>query len=188
MSRLGFVIDMRRCIGCDTCAVACHVENQTAPGHARLKVYDSHRDPVLERPHGVFPELQQHWLPTMCQHCEDAPCVQACPTAALWGRDDGLVLLDTDKCIGCQRCEEACPYDALTFNEYSGAADKCSACEHRLADGRGPACEMVCPTRAIHFGDFDDPASPVALLVRRGDSRALNDSDGAKPKIRYLQP
>lgn len=188
-ARYGFVIDLRRCIGCDTCVVGCKMENGVPLGQFRLKVYDSHRDPVFERPSGVYPDLEQHWLPSMCQHCAAAPCITACPTRALWRREaDGVVMLDKDRCIGCQRCGEECPYDALAFDAELGTADKCSMCEHRIGEDLQPMCALVCPTRAIHFGDLADPASKVRRLIDGRETRRLNEDCGAAPQIHYLAP
>lgn len=191
--QLAFVIDLKRCIGCDTCVVGCKVENVVENGKYRLRVYDASQDPVFEKPKGSFPQLTQYWVPTMCHHCVDAPCVQACPTTALWRRDaDGMVVLDQDKCVGCRRCEEDCPYDALSFDDEVGTADKCNLCEHKLAHkteaANGPSCAMVCPTRAIHFGDIRDPASKVATLLASREHKVLNERAGAKPQIYYLEP
>ena len=187
--QMAFVIDLKRCIGCDTCVIACKVENDVGTGRFRLKVLDSNRDPVFEKPQGVYPNLSQYWLPTMCQHCIEAPCVSACPTDTLWRREeDGLVMLDAQKCIGCQRCGEACPYDALSFDEKHGTADKCTACVHRVENDNAPSCALVCPTRAIHFGDIHDPASKVAQLLAKREHKVLAESRGAKPQIYYLEP
>jgi Fe-S-cluster-containing dehydrogenase component len=187
--QLAFVIDLKRCIGCDTCAIACKVENDVETGRFRLKVLDSHRDPVIEMPQGVFPALSQHWLPTMCHHCVEAPCISACPTNTLWRReDDGIVMLEKDRCIGCQRCAEACPYDALSFDPVDGTADKCTGCVHRVDVGQAPSCQVVCPTRAIHFGDIHDPASKVSQLLATKDAKLLAEGQGAKPQIYYLEP
>jgi DMSO reductase iron-sulfur subunit len=187
--QLAFVIDLRRCIGCDTCVIGCKVENDVETGKFRLSVYDSSGSSIYETPYGAFPALKQTWLPTMCHHCAEAPCVSACPTTALWRRDDdGLVALDKDKCVGCRRCEEACPYDALSFDDKSGTADKCNMCEHRVAKGEGPACAQVCPTRAIHFGDIASPDSKVSKLLATREHQVLRSSAGAKPQIYYLPP
>lgn len=187
--QFAFVIDMKRCIGCDTCVIACKVENEVGSGRFRLKVLDSNREPITEKPLGVYPNLSQHWLPTMCHHCADAPCASACPTNTLWRReDDGLVMLDADKCIGCQRCGEACPYDALSFDPQNGTADKCSACAHRLGRSEVPSCQLVCPTRAIHFGDIRDAESMVATLIAARSHKVLAENLGAKPNIYYLEP
>ena len=186
--QLAFVIDLKRCIGCDTCIVGCKVENAVPEGVFRLKVLDSNQDPILEKPRGVYPDFTQYWLPTMCQHCADAPRIKACPTNTLWRREDGVVMLDVDKCVGCLRCGEECPYEALSFNPRSGAADKCSMCEHRLEEGQAPSCEVVCPTRAIHTGDINDADSKVAKLLATREYRVLGESSGAQPQIYYLEP
>jgi DMSO reductase iron-sulfur subunit len=189
VSRLAFAIDLRRCIGCDTCIIACKVEHRLPPGAVRLKVLDAAGSADFERPQGHYPSLQQHWLPTMCHHCAEAPCVKACPANSLWRREsDGVVMLDADKCIGCQRCEEVCPYDALSFDAASGVADKCDMCADRLAEGQAPSCVAVCPTRAIHQGDLDDPTSAVARLVAERAHQVLGPSTGAEPQIFYFEP
>lgn len=187
--QMAFVIDLRRCIGCDTCVIGCKVENAVPSGQTRLTVYDAGRNAIFERPQGSFPELSQYWLPTMCHHCVDAPCIKACPTNTLWRRDeDGLVVLDEDKCVGCQRCGEACPYGAISFDAEVGTADKCTMCSHRLDDGLKPSCALVCPTRAIHTGDINDPESAVSRLLQTREHKVLAESAGAKPQIYYLEP
>jgi Fe-S-cluster-containing dehydrogenase component len=187
--QVAFVIDLKRCIGCDTCIVGCKVENNVVEGAFRLQVLDSNQDPILEKPKGVFPNLSQYWVPTMCHHCVDAPCIKACPTNTLWRREeDGVVMLDVDKCVGCMRCEEECPYDALSFDSVNGTADKCNLCEHRLEENQQPSCEVVCPTRAIHVGDINDPSSGVAKALATREHKVLGESSGAQPQIYYLEP
>ena len=187
--RLVFVIDLRRCIGCDTCVVGCKMEHAVPLGAFRQRVLDSERNAEFRRPTGSYPNLSQYWIPTMCSHCESAPCIRACPTRALWRNDTtGAVTLDQDRCVGCRRCEEDCPYDALWFAEETGKADKCDQCVHRHAQGKGPMCELVCPTRAIHFGDAADPGSTVSRLLATREHQVLGESTGAAPKIFYLSP
>jgi Fe-S-cluster-containing dehydrogenase component len=186
--QLAFVIDLKRCIGCDTCVIGCKVEHDVEPGRFRLKVLDAEERPVFDRPQGVFPNLTQYWLPTMCHHCVDAPCIKVCPTNTLWRREDGLVMLDADKCVGCQRCEEACPYDALSFDADHGVADKCDMCANRIADGQTTSCAAVCPTRAIHHGDIMDPESRVSQLLATREHKVLAERSGARPQIYYLEP
>ena len=187
--QFAFVIDLGRCIGCDTCVVGCKMENTVPLGQFRLKVYDSQHNFQFEKPVGRYPDLSMSWLPTMCHHCSDAPCVRACPTGTLWRREaDGVVVLDRDKCIGCQRCGEECPYDALSFDPELGTADKCDLCAHRHAESRRPICEMVCPTRAIHFGDINDPVSNLNRQLGKRSHQVLNAGDGTRPNIHYLAP
>ncbi|MBH5323454.1 4Fe-4S dicluster domain-containing protein [Aurantiacibacter sediminis] len=187
--QLAFVIDLKRCIGCDTCVIACKVEHVMENGKSRLQVYDTDSDPVFEQPRGVFPNLQQYWVPSMCHHCEDAPCVTVCPTTALWHNDEnGMVELTKDKCVGCRRCEEVCPYNALSFSDDVGTANKCDMCKHRLEEGLVPSCQLVCPTRAIYHGDIHDPDSKVAQILATRETRVLNEHTGAKPQIYYTEP
>lgn len=184
-----FVIDLRRCIGCDTCVVGCKMEHGLPLGALRLKVSDSSGRLESRGPQGIWPNLSQYWVPRMCQHCDAAPCIRSCPTRALW-RDalSSAVTLDKERCIGCRRCEEECPYDALWFDDETGVADKCDQCSHRRADGKGPICELVCPTRAIHFGDAADPQSDVSRLLAARENQQLEPESGAAPRIWFLSP
>ena len=125
----------------------------------------------------------------MCHHCEDAPCVAVCPTEALYtDHEQGMVNLDTTKCIGCARCGEACPYNAISYNPELGTADKCTMCDHRVVKGLDPMCVEVCPTRAMFFGDLNDENAEVTELVNNREHKVLNESSGAQPKIYYLAP
>lgn len=187
--QLAFVINLKRCIGCDTCVVACKMEHSVPLGQFRLKVYDSHGDFQFEKPTGTYPNLDMYWLPTMCQHCVEAPCIEVCPTRVLWRSDDnGTVVLEKDRCVGCQRCGEVCPYDALSFEGQSGIADKCNMCEHRIQKNAAPMCQVVCPTRAIAFGDINDTSSPTRQLLEQREHKVLNESSAAQPQIFYLSP
>jgi len=187
MTHMAFVIDLKRCIGCDTCVVGCQVEHRLPHGVMRLQVLDAKHTEIPRTPQGGHPMPSQHWLPTMCHQCSDAPCVTVCPTTALWRFDEkGVVALEKDKCVGCQRCGEACPYNAITFDAQTGTADKCTGCSHRT-DGT-TACVTVCPTQAIAFGDLDDPGSSVSKLLSSREHRRLNESAGAESNIYYLSP
>lgn len=187
--RYAFVIDLKRCIGCDTCAVACKMENEVPLGQFRLNVFDAQHNPQAEIPTGRYPNLDQYWVPSMCQHCENAPCVQACPTEALYtDLAEGMVRLDKSKCIGCGRCGEACPYDAISFDPVHGTADKCTMCDHRVKENLDPMCVVVCPTRAMYFGDLNEADSKVSELVGSREHKVLNEAAGALPKIFYLEP
>jgi Fe-S-cluster-containing dehydrogenase component len=183
--QLGFVIDLHRCIGCDTCMVACKMEHSTPEDVTRLKVPEI---PCGEIP-GAGGARLPAWVPTMCHHCSEAPCVDVCPTRALWrNEEDGAVELAIDRCVGCQRCGDACPYDAIWFDPVSGLADKCDLCENRRERGERPMCELVCPTRAIHFGDLKDDKSTPGRLLGERENRRLNEACGAESNIFYLAP
>jgi Fe-S-cluster-containing dehydrogenase component len=174
----GFVIDHRKCIGCHACTVACKSENEVPVGNFRTWVKYTEI--------GTFPAIKRHFAVLRCNQCTNAPCVTICPVNALGKRDDGIVDLDKDACIGCKACMQACPYDAIYLNEDTGGAEKCHFCAHRVEQGLKPACEVVCPEEAILSGDFDDPRSLVAQLTRDLETVVRRPEQGTGPNVRYL--
>ncbi len=120
-----------------------------------------------------------------CNHCEDAPCVTICPTTALHNRDDGIVDFDTDNCIGCKSCMQACPYDALYIDPQENTAQKCNYCAHKVDVGLQPACVVVCPEQAIIAGDLDDPESKIARMVATEKLSQRAPEQGTNPKLWY---
>ena len=180
--KLAFVVDLDRCIGCKGCQIACHMENGTALGVNRIQVRQV-------GPFGVFPDLEMYFLPAMCQQCEDPSCVRVCPTGAIYkNEEDGVVLLDTDKCIGCQSCNRACPYHVNTFSLSRNQMDKCTLCAESRAAGSGPACVRNCSGRALHWGDLNDPDCVVIRLLREaGPENVYSLPDhGNHPAARYI--
>jgi Fe-S-cluster-containing dehydrogenase component len=178
MARYGMVVDTRRCVGCMDCVVACKTENQVPEGYNRVWIAYETR--------GAFPTLRMEIRSERCNHCDAAPCVAACPTGASHVASPGqIVLVDREACIGCKACVAACPYDAR-FIHPDGHADKCTFCVHRLKDGLDPACVAVCPARALHFGDLDDPESEVSRLLASRAHHALKPEAWTKPRIFYL--
>ena len=153
------VLDQTRCIGCHACTTACKSENEVPVGVTRTYVKSVDV--------GVFPQARRAFQVTRCNQCTDAPCVTACPTQAMFRREDGIVDFDKSVCIGCKACMAACPYDAIFINPEDHSAEKCNMCAHRLDIGLEPACVTVCPTEAILVGDLNDPTSPVAQHRRR---------------------
>src|SRR5688572_5294589 len=153
------VIDHTRCIGCHACSTACKSENEVP-----LSV---HRTYVKYAETGAFPQVRRAFQVTRCNQCAEPPCVEACPTAAMYARADGIVDFDKSVCIGCKACMAACPYDAIFINPQDRAAEKCNLCAHRIDVGLEPACVVVCPTEAILVGDLHDPSSRVAAIVGR---------------------
>ena len=174
--RYGFVLDQEACIGCHACTVACKAENDVPLG--------SFRTWVKWVEHGEFPDTQRSAAVLRCNHCEDAPCIEICPTGALFRRDDGIVDLDQDRCIGCASCLQACPYDAIYIDDRHGTAAKCHFCAHRLEVGLAPACVAVCPEQAIKVIDADDPATRREL----GERGALvrKPERATQPRTYYL--
>lgn len=208
--RWGMVIDLNRCVGCQTCTIACKHHNATTP--------DVQWRRVLDVEQGRFPDVQRFFMVTGCQHCEDAPCVPVCPTGATFKRDDGIVAIDYDQCIGCGYCAVSCPYEARTIAksqdwyygeetvqeravaqpERIGVAQKCTFCSDRVDAGLAqgltpgvdpaatPACSAACIAQAITFGDWNDAASPVRQLSAGRNLLQLNADVGTDPQLKYL--
>ncbi len=199
--RWGMVIDLKRCIGCYGCQLACKAEHGTPPG-----VYYAR---VLKQEDGEYPTVRQFALPVLCNHCEDPPCVSACPTGASFKWDDGIVDIDHDLCVGCRSCMMACPYTNRYFNDqpqhyfaqgttpFEAARTerhqqhvvmKCNFCRDRVRAGKAPACVANCPTVARYFGDLDDPLSEVSALIKERGGFTLHPEAGTRPSVYYLPP
>jgi Fe-S-cluster-containing dehydrogenase component len=174
--RLGFVLDQEACIGCHACTVGCKQENDVPLGAFRTWVK------WIE--HGRFPDTRRAAAVLRCNHCEEPPCVEICPTVALHKRADGIVDLDADRCIGCASCMQACPYDAIYVHPELGTAQKCHLCAHRLEVDLAPACVAVCPEQAIRVVDLDDPEVRRELGERKATAR--KPERGTKPQTFYL--
>jgi len=171
------VIDHTRCIGCHACTTACKSENEVPLSVTRT--YVKYVDV------GRFPQARRAFQVTRCNQCSDAPCVTACPTAAMHQRPDGIVDFDKSVCIGCKACIAACPYDAIFINPEDHSAEKCNFCAHRLDMGLEPACVVVCPTEAILVGDMQDPTSRVAQIIQRDPVTVRRPEKGTRPKLFY---
>ena len=197
MARYGMVIDLRTCVGCQACMVACTTENQTPFWSDKFRTH------VEDKEKGTYPDVHRILLPRLCMHCENTPCLSACPTGATYKTRDGIVLVNYDRCIGCYACCIACPYDARYPYESDDVTrekelygknvthevphvDKCTFCEHRIAEHREPACVSTCPTQTRIFGDLDDPSSAVHKLATSGKATALNQGLGTSPKVFYI--
>ena len=200
MTQLALVIDLDVCVGCQACVTSCKQWN-TSGAAGPL----SDRDPYGPDTSGVFfnrvqtfevgqyPDTQVVHFPKSCLHCEDPPCVPVCPTGASYKRkEDGIVLVDADKCIGCKYCAWACPYGAREFDEERGIMTKCTLCVDRIYDEstpperRNPACVNACPTHARLFGDVHDPDSEVSRAIRERGGYALMPELGTRPANQYL--
>jgi sulfite dehydrogenase (quinone) subunit SoeB len=198
--KLGLVIDLDTCVGCQACAVACKEWN-TQGYHAPLTDQDPYgADPVgvwLNRVHayetGEGAAARTVHFPRSCLHCEDAACVTVCPTGASYKRQsDGIVLVNPDTCIGCKLCSWACPYGAREYDYGEGVMKKCTLCidriynQHLEAEDRQPACVRACPTGARHFGDLGDRDSAVSRLVGERGGYDLLPELGYRPVNKYL--
>jgi Fe-S-cluster-containing dehydrogenase component/formate-dependent nitrite reductase membrane component NrfD len=178
LSTYGFAIDLRKCIGCHACTIACKAEHDIPVGVNRCWVK------TVEK--GTFPQTQRLFLPVLCNQCADAPCMNICPTSALFRRRDGIVDLNGDACIGCRACMAACPYDQLFIDPNTRTAEKCNFCANRVENKLEPACVSVCPTECRIFGDLDDPTSEVAQIVQREAFMLRKPEKGTGPRIFYL--
>jgi Fe-S-cluster-containing dehydrogenase component/formate-dependent nitrite reductase membrane component NrfD len=178
MPNYGFAIDLRKCIGCHACTIACKAEHEIPVGVNRCWVK------TVEQ--GVFPETRRFFFPVLCNQCDDAPCMRICPTNALFKRRDGIVDLQSDVCIGCRACMVACPYDQLFIDPNTRTAEKCNFCANRVENQLLPACVSVCPTECRIFGDLDDPTSEVAMIAQRETTSVRKPEKLTMPKVFYV--
>ena len=196
----GVAVDLKRCTGCQACTMACKAENGTPPGVFWTR--------VLEKEEGTYPFAYKVFMPLRCNHCAEPPCVPVCPTGASYVREkDNIVLVDQDKCIGCHSCVVACPYQArfipgndngyygaektpyedVSYREWQvGTAQKCTLCVHRIDEGLEPSCVETCPTRALVFGDLNNPDSEISELIRARSNFQPRAELGADPCVFYL--
>ncbi|MBE0480016.1 MAG: 4Fe-4S dicluster domain-containing protein [Dehalococcoidia bacterium] len=178
---LAMVIDLQRCIACKRCISACRDENNLREGH--------HWACAIERKVGEPPNVRHEFIPTLCNHCIDAPCVRGCPVGAMYKGPGGLTMWDSKKCIGCRYCMINCPYSMIFFNETEprkGTVEKCHFCYHRIREGKPPACVEACPAKARIPGDLNDPYSNVNQLLGRFRPERLKEGLGYKPKVFYI--
>ena len=188
------MIDLRRCVGCQACVVACKSENNVPVGVYRTWVEVVEKGSMLADLAGSIvtavgrftPSLRRSTLPQLCNHCDNPPCVAVCPVKATFKRQDGPVLIDYTKCIGCGICVQSCPYDARYFTTVQETADKCTFCVHRLDRGLLPACVTSCVGRARVFGDLNNPESKLSQLLTAHPSNRLLTEMGTDPQIFYI--
>ncbi|MBI3041691.1 MAG: 4Fe-4S dicluster domain-containing protein [Betaproteobacteria bacterium] len=211
--RWGFGVDATKCIGCLRCVEACKRENNVPAdahhfntwveryvyleGEAKARV-DSQADPQNVAASGSEKEYRfdnryqdskvekAFFVPKLCNQCEHPPCVQVCPTGATYKTKDGVVLIDSKYCIGCQYCVQACPYGARYFNVRTRVTQKCYWCYHRITKGLQPACVEACPVGARIFGDRNDPQSPISLFIRNNRVQVLRPETGNAPNVFYV--
>jgi Fe-S-cluster-containing dehydrogenase component len=178
--KLGFLVDLNLCMGCKGCEIACKVENEVPLASWRLKV--KYVDI------GVFPDTSRSFTPLRCNHCEDAPCEKICPVSALHYLPNGIVNIDSSRCIGCAGCIMACPYDAIYMNPETNTADKCTYCAHRVEGGMMPACVVACPVEANIFGDIDNKDSHISryIMEHQGGVQVRKPEKHTDPKHYYV--
>lgn len=205
--RWGMVINLDKCVGCESCTTSCKAENRTPPGVSY--------NVVMEQEHGEFPNVSRTHMPRPCLQCSNPPCVQVCPITATYKQDNGITVIDYDRCFGCRYCVVACPYNARyfdfgetyeeefaedpedvevpefgkprTYEKTTGTAMKCNYCEHRLERGEEPSCVETCIGDARYMGDLDDPESDVAKMASDQRAFQLKEKQGTDPNMYYIK-
>ena len=180
MPNYGFAIDLRKCIGCHACTIACKVEHQIPIGVNRCWVK------TVEK--GTFPNTRRFFFPVLCNQCEEAPCLKACPTGAIIRIENGEIVINKGDCNVNRFCMAACPYGAIYIDPEEHVAQKCTFCEHRTAQGMQPACVDACPTHCRIFGDLDDPSSTIAQKVQANTTTVWKPEAGTKSRVLYIDP
>lgn len=209
MTHYGMVVDLYRCIACNTCSIACKTQNVTPKGVFWRRVVQGEK--------GTYPQTKRAFASLACMQCRKAPCLNVCPTGATYRRADGIVAVNYSKCIGCKYCIAACPYDARNYvrsiepyfdtgftplekgsNQVAGVATKCTFCADKIDAGVAsglrpgvdadatPECVVSCPTGSLVFGDLDDPTSAVSRIVTSDNPIQLLAEAGTNPSVYYI--
>ena len=177
--KYAMVIDTNRCTCCHGCTIACLSENNVPDG--------KYRSWVKKIAKGRYPNVSFHFLPRLCNNCEDAPCLNLCPTGATYRtEEDGVVHVDRDVCVGCHICIDACPYGARFLNPITQTADKCDFCYHRITKGVEPACVTACTGRARIFGDLNDSRSEIVMYLNTHSTQTIRADLDTRPKVHYV--
>ncbi|MBS5451193.1 MAG: 4Fe-4S dicluster domain-containing protein [Coriobacteriia bacterium] len=177
--RFGMLIDLSLCIGCNACAVACKEENDVP-----LTCFNTWVESFdVQDAEG---RVRRANVPKLCNHCENPACVEVCPADATYAAEDGTVLVDVEKCIGCGACVQACPYGARYINPELNVAGKCTFCHHRSENGLLPACVATCVSNARIFGDLNDPDSDISKRLAEVDTEVLLPDTGLNPCVYYV--
>lgn len=190
MASYVMIVDVTRCNGCFNCQLACkdeYVENEFPPYSAAQPDMGHLWMRVLVRERGQFPRVKVAYRPTLCLHCDEAPCIKASTDNAIYQRRDGIVIIDPVKAVGQRQVARSCPYNVIFWNDSKNLPQKCTFCAHLLDKGwKEPRCVEACPTLALRFGDADNPNSEVSKLIASGKAEPLQTEYGTKPRVYYI--
>jgi len=202
--KMGMVVDVGKCVeGCTACMDACRAENNVAHHENReLDVYWIRKVTIRKKPDAAAAETldERKHVILLCNHCDNPPCAQVCPVRATFKREDGIVIVDHHRCIGCRYCMIACPYNARYFNykenedwpnkEYPkrshGVPEACNFCAHLVDQGMMPACVDACEEGALVFGNLDDPESEISRVIAENSVKRIREDWGTEPKVYYI--
>lgn len=186
MGKKVFVVDMAICNGCHCCQFVCkdeHAGNDWTPIAKPQPEIGQFWVKLDERVRGSVPKVKVSYRPHLCMHCDSAPCMSACPSGAMYKREDGLVIANPEKCTGCRNCVDVCPYNAIYFNEDLNISQKCTGCAHLLDNGWSePRCVDACPTLALKFMDEDEAKD----LIAKAEVWQPELKDKLRPRVYYL--
>ncbi len=180
----GMVIDLDKCTGCQACSVACKMENNVELGLFWLRV--KRMGPI-----GKYPDdVEMFYFPNQCMHCAEPSCIKVCPTKATYKTEEGVVLVDANRCFGCEYCIWACPYEARSVNPKTKTVEKCILCVHKLEKNEKPACAYTCTTGCRIIGDLNDPKSEISQVLKNNEDRhfTIHSEFGNEPSLVYLLP
>ena len=189
MAKYGMVIDVSRCTACYCCFAACkdeYWENDYPSYSAAQPRFGQFWINVIKKERGIYPCVRVAYVPVLCVHCDDAPCIKAAKNGAVYKRPDGIVIIDPKKAAGQKQIVDACPYNVIFWNEEKKLPQKCTFCVHRLDEGKVPRCVLSCPSGALKFGDLDDAKSEVSKLVASGKTESLYPQYKTAPKVYYM--
>lgn len=178
IKRYGMVIDLTKCIGCHSCELSCKLENKVPVSVWRIWVKEGIK--------GHYPDVTRVYLPLLCNHCDNPTCVTVCPVKASIKREDGIVIVDPHRCIGCRYCMAACPYGMRHINPLLGIVQKCDFCLHRVSEGEQPTCVLSCPNGAMIFGDLNDKKSEISKFLAKHRVTVIKEDTGNVPYVFYV--
>ncbi|MBR2790517.1 MAG: 4Fe-4S dicluster domain-containing protein [Eggerthellaceae bacterium] len=207
MTRYAMAIDKKRCMGCNRCSVSCIAEHNLPDGMIWSRAKSNNEDYYRVAAKDAEGKLKMEFYTFACQHCSKPACVAVCPTGASYQREDGIVAIDLEKCIGCKSCINSCPYTGVRTHQATepayqvdfklgdwavddhraGVVEKCTFCKERVDRGEAPRCVISCQARARYFGDVEDPTSEISQILATREYDQLLVEAGTEPNVYFLK-